>query len=110
MNAIEIPGPLCCIVVKGEHSLVGERINELNGEEGIATGLLAHQLRKRRAPLRLATKGVGNQLPEMLAGQGPKRDLLYLSSSALDGTELLHQRMSSSDFIVPVSTDQQEVP
>src|SRR5215467_11828341 len=109
VNALEIPGPARSIMIKGEHSFVGERKNELNGEERIATRLLVHQSRKRCAAFRLAAKGVRNQLPEMPSAERPKGDLLYLSASRLDRVEFPHQRMRGSDFVVAVSTDQQEM-
>src|SRR6516162_423433 len=109
VNALEIPGPACSIVIKGEHSFIGERGNELNGEERIATRLLVHQLRERRAAFRLAAKGVRNQLPEMLSAERPKRDLLYPSAGGLDRVELAHERMRWSDFIVAVGADEKKI-
>src|SRR5215470_13852111 len=53
VNAIEIPGPACSIMIKGEHSFIGERSNELNGEERIAARLLVHQSRERCTAFRL---------------------------------------------------------
>src|SRR5262249_30574318 len=67
-NTSKVPGPTRSIVIKGEHSFFGQRRNELNGEERIATRLFVHQLRERRAAFRLAPKCVPNQLPKMLLG------------------------------------------
>ena len=39
-------------MIEGEHSLFGERGHELIGEEGIAAGLLVHQLSERCGALR----------------------------------------------------------
>src|SRR6202022_4631663 len=75
VNAVEIPGPARSIMIEGEHSLFGERRDELNGEERIATRFLVHQLRKRRCALRLAAKRIRNYLPEMLSGEQRERDL-----------------------------------
>ena len=63
-------------MIEGEQSFLGERRKELNGEKWIAAGLLVHQLRQRRGALRLAVKSIRNQLPEVLAGERRKRDLL----------------------------------
>src|SRR6516164_3309583 len=109
VNVIEIPGPARNIMIKGEHSFIGERRNELNGEERIAPRLLVHQSRERRAAFRLAAKGVRNQLREMLSAERPKRDLLYLSASGLDRVELAHERMHCSDFVVAVGADEEKV-
>src|SRR6516164_3401553 len=43
VNAVEIAVPARSIMVKGEHSFVGERKNELNGEERIATRHLVYR-------------------------------------------------------------------
>ena len=80
VNALEIPGPARRIMIEGEHSLFGERRDELNGEERIAAGLLVHQLRERRGALRFAAKRVRDQLPEMLPGERRQRDLRDLSA------------------------------
>src|SRR5262249_20968289 len=109
VNALEIPGPARSIMIKGEHSFIGERRNELNGEERIATRLLVHQSRERRAAFRLAAKGVRNQLPEMLSAERPKRDLLYLSASSLYRVELAHERMRCRDFVVAVGANEEKI-
>src|SRR5262249_6178333 len=109
VNALEVPGPARGIMIKAEHSFIGERRNELNGEERIATRLLMHQSREQRAAFRLAAKGVRNQLPEMLSAELPKRDLLYPSASGLDRLELAHERMSCRDFVVAVGADEEEM-
>src|SRR5215813_8488158 len=109
VNVLEIPGPARSIMIKGEHSFIGERRNELNGEERIATRLLVHQSREQRTAFRLAAKGVRNQLPEMLSAERPKRDLLYPSTGGLDRVELAHERMGGSDFVIAVGTDEEEI-
>src|ERR1700726_2189541 len=57
-------------MVEDEHSLFGQRRDELNREERISSRLLAHQFRKRRRALRLAAKRVRDQLPEVLLASG----------------------------------------
>ena len=66
VNAIEIPGPARGIMIKGEQSFLGERRNELNGEERIATRFLFHKLREWMCTFGLAAKRVHNQLLKML--------------------------------------------
>src|ERR1700732_5215501 len=97
-------------MVEDEHSLFGERSDELNGEERISTRLLAHQWRERRRALRLAAKRVRDQLPEVLLGERRQRDLRDLAAGGLDGLELPSQRMGSIDFVVAIGTDQHQVP
>src|SRR5215831_8103521 len=96
-------------MIKGEHPFIGERRNELNDEERIATGLFMHQFCERRAAFRLTAKGVPNQVPEMPAGEWPKRDLLYFCASGFDRLQLAHQRMRGSDFVVAVGADEEKV-
>src|SRR5262245_11788982 len=45
----------------------------------------------------------------MLLGERPKRDLLYVSGSALDRFKLAHERMLCSDFVVAVSADEEKI-
>src|ERR1700720_4998003 len=96
-------------MVEDEHSLFGERRDELNGEERISARLLAHKLRERRRTLRLAAKRVRDQLPEVLLGERRQRDLRHLGAGVLHGIEPLPQRMDGSDFVVAICADQQEV-
>src|SRR6202021_1055807 len=96
-------------MVENEHSLFGERRDELNGEEGISTRLLAHQLRERCRALRLAAKRVRDQLPEVLLGERRQRNLRYLGAGVLHRIELLPQRMGGVDFVVAIGADQNEV-
>src|SRR5262249_42936052 len=109
VNAVEIAVPARSIMVKDEHSFVGERRNELNGEERIATRLLVHQLRERRDGFRRAANSVGNQLPNMLSGERPKRDLDYCSASGLDCVEFAHERMRGSDFVIAVGAYEENI-
>ncbi len=97
-------------MVEDEHSLFGERRDELNGEERISARLLAHQLRERRRALRLAAKRVRDQLPEVLLGERRQRNLGHLGAGVLQGIELLPQRMDGIDFVIAICADQQEVP
>src|SRR5215469_2574444 len=96
-------------MVKDEHSFVGERRNELNGEERIASRLLVHQLGERRGGFRHAANSVRNQLPDMLSGERPKRDLVYRSASGLDCVEFAHERMRGSDFVIAVGAYEEKI-
>ena len=96
-------------MIEGEHALVGERREELNGEKRIAGRLLVHQLRERRGALRLAAKRIRNQLPEVVTGERRKRDLLHLAAGVLDRLKLARQRMGGIDLVVPIGADQHQV-
>ena len=109
VDAVEIPGPARRIMIEGEQPFLGERGQELDGEERIAAGLLVHQLRERRGALRLAAKRVRDQLPEMLPGERRQRDLRDLAAGGLDGVELAHQRMGGGDLVVAIGADQHQV-
>src|SRR6516165_8409822 len=109
VNAVEIAVPARSIMVKDEHSFVGERRNELNGEERIATRLLVNQLRERRDGFRRTANSVRNQLPDMCSGERPKRDLVYRSASGLDRIELAHERMRGSNFVVAEGPDEEKI-
>src|SRR5215475_4077603 len=109
VNAVEIAVPARSIMIKDEHSFVGERRNELNSEERIATRLLVHQLRERRDGFRRAANSVRNQLPDMFSGERSKRDLVYRSASGLDRVELAHERVRWSDFVVAISADEKKI-
>jgi hypothetical protein len=109
LNPTEVPGPARRVVIEGEHALVRERRNEPMGEERIATCFLMHQPRERRGAISLAAKSFRNQLLEMYRGEGGKRDLHHLAASRLDGLELLPQRVSRSDLVSTIGTDQQEM-
>src|ERR1700722_1758416 len=96
-------------MVEDEHSLFGERRDELNGEERISARLLAHQLRERRRALRLAAKRVRDQLPEGLLGERRQRNLRHPGAGVLHRIELLPQRMGGIDFVIAIGADQHEV-
>src|SRR5215831_13781483 len=96
-------------MLEGQHALFGKRRNELNGEKRVATALLMHEPRERLGALRLARKGVGNQLRELLAGDRRQRDLCDLSTGGLDSVESPHQRMGGGDLVVSIGADQHEV-
>src|SRR5215510_13135108 len=109
VNAIDIPRPAPSIMIEGKHFFFGERRNELNGEERIATRLLLNQLREWHVLFRLTVKRVRKQLSEMLLCERPERDLVHLSPGTPDRLKLTHQRMSGIDFIVTVSANHHEV-
>ena len=63
-------------MVKGKQALVVERVQELDGKEGIPAGLLMHQLRQRRSLLRPAAQRIRDQLPHVRTRQRRQADLL----------------------------------
>ena len=96
-------------MIEGEQPFGGKGRNELDDEKWIASRLLVHKLSEWRCAIRLAPKRVRNKLPEMLSGERRKRDLRYLCASSCDGLELPAQRMGSSNLVVPIGADQQQV-
>ena len=72
VNAIEIPGPERPVVIEAEQALFGECVKKLNHEERIAGGLLMHQLRQRRGAQGGAAKRIGDQLPDVVTGEGAR--------------------------------------
>src|SRR5262249_59614735 len=96
-------------MIKSKHAFFGERRDELNGEKRTASRLLMNQLRERPATVGCAAKCVRKQLTQVLQGERGKRDLLYLSASALDRLELPLQWMGGIDFVVAISAYQHEV-
>src|ERR1700724_3164700 len=76
VNAIELPAPARRVVIEAEQPLSGERRNELNGEERIATRLLVHQSRQRGGMVRRAAKRICNEPPHVFSGERRKTNLL----------------------------------
>jgi hypothetical protein len=109
VNPLEIPAPTRRVVIEGEQALFSERMKKLNHEEWIAGGLLIHQLRQRCGDRGFATKGIRDQLPEVIARERLQADLLHLCSGLADRIELAHQRMCGIDLVVPVGADQHQI-
>ena len=97
-------------MVEAEQALFGERVNELNNEEHILGGFLLHQMRQRRGAPGFAAKRVGDQLPDVVAAERRKRDLLDPCACVSDCFELAHQGMRVVDLIVPIGADQHQGP
>ena len=97
-------------MIEGEQPLFRQRGNELNGEKWIAGRLRVHQLRERRGALRCAAQRIRNQLRQVVTEERRKGDLLHRRSRLTDRVEFAHERMGSTDFVVPVGTDQHQVP
>src|SRR5208337_122083 len=82
---------------------------KLDHEEGIAGGLLMHQLSQRRGALRLAAKRICNQFPKVFRSERRKRDRLDLPACVHDRLELPSQRMRGVDLVVAVGPDQHQI-
>ena len=67
---------------RSEQALVGERVQELDGKEGIAVGLFMHQLRQRCGFLRPAAQRIHDQLPHVFTRQRCQADLLQAGPRA----------------------------
>jgi hypothetical protein len=54
--------------------------------------------------------GIGDQLSQIVMGEGRKYDVLHYRSSFADRFELAHQWMGGIDFVVAIGSDQQQMP
>ena len=109
-DVIDVPLPGWCDWVEREQPLFGQRREELDREEGIAAGLLVHQLRQRPRALRLAMQGVGDEPADIVEPEGCQHDLLDRRSSLADRLQRPRKRVRRADLVLPVGPDQQQVP
>jgi hypothetical protein len=61
-------------MIEIEHSLFGERSDELDGKERVSACLFVYQLRQRRGAIQIAAQRVGEQLPYIFAGERRQSD------------------------------------
>ena len=109
LDAIEVPGPARLAMIEGEQSLLGQRGEELDGEEGIAAGLLVHQPGQRRGAVPRAMQGVGDEPAHILKPERRQQDLLHRAPACADRRQPPHQRVRWCDLVVAVGADQQQV-
>ena len=76
VNAIEFPAPTRCVMIEAQQSFFGQRGEELNREERIAACLLVHKLRQRGGGVRLATKRIRDEPPQIVSIERRKANLL----------------------------------
>ena len=81
---LDVPLPGCVSRVEREQSFLGQRREELDREERIASGLLVHQLRQRLGALRLAVQGIGDEPADIVEPEGRQHDLLHPRSGLAD--------------------------
>ena len=110
VEPIEFPAPAQRVMIEAEQALFGERGNKLNGEKRIAARLLVHQLRQRGGIARRAAKRIGDEMAHVFAGEWRKTNLLHRRSRLADSIERAQQRVRGIDLVVPVGTDQQQMP
>src|ERR1700730_3046712 len=85
-------------------------MNKLNGEKWIASRLLVDQLRQWLRALRPAMQGIGDDPADIIEPEGRQYDLLDLRSGLADRRQRPRKWVREADFVVPVSSDQQQVP
>ncbi len=59
-------------MIERKQPLLGQRGEELDGEEGIAGGLFLHQPGQGRGAVRRAMQGIGDELPPGAAPAGAR--------------------------------------
>ena len=91
VNAIQVPYPAAFTVVEAEQAFLSQRGNELDGEEGIARGLLMNQFRERSGASRLAVQRVRQQLTQIVLTERCQNDVLHCRSGLTDRIEFAHQ-------------------
>ena len=81
-DARHVPGPAAGGTIEGDQPLRIQRRQEVNGEERIAAGLLAHQSRQGGGLRRRAMDGVGDEPVHRARGQRPDGDLPHDGAAA----------------------------
>ena len=84
-------------------------IKELDREEGIARGLVEHQLGQRPYLLALGAKGIGDEPLDIAESEWREHDFLDVSTGAAHRLQRPHQRMRGTDLVVAIGADQQEM-
>src|ERR1700756_3720927 len=97
-------------MIQGKQALFGERGKELSGKERIAICLMVDQLRQWHDSMSFTVQRVCNQVPEMFFGKWPKRDFTDVSAGVADCFELPDQSGVCINLIVPIGTNQQQMP
>src|SRR6266850_4463620 len=96
-------------VIKSEQPLVLERRDELDRKKWIASSPVVNRLCEREDALRLALKGVRNQLRYVPLGKRCKFDFVDASSRLANAFEFSSQWMSGIDLVIPIGADHQQV-
>jgi hypothetical protein len=109
LDAIEVPGPARLAMIEGEQSLLGQRGEELDGEEGIAAGLFVHQPGQRLGAVPLAMQGIGDEPAYVLKPERRQQDILHRRARMADRRQPPHERVRWCDLVVAVGADQEQV-
>ena len=109
-NPIQVPDPAGRIPVEPEQPFFGQRRKKLYGKEWVAASLLLDQLREGTGSHPVAAEGIGDQSADIIGSEIRQRDFLYPRSIATDRGKCLHQRMSRTDIVVAIGSDEQHVP
>src|SRR5262245_40859985 len=87
-----------------------KRRQEFERKERIATSLVVDQLRERKGALRLAMERIGDQLSEVFPREWRQHDLPQDTPGTFDLHQRACERMRGVDLVVPIRSDQQQMP
>ena len=90
LDACQVPGPGRGIRVEREEPLLGQRRDKLEGEEGVASGLLVHELGQGPGAVPHAVQGVGDELANIVEGEGRQHDVGHARCGRADGRKRPH--------------------
>src|ERR1700674_1241712 len=110
MDAGQVPVPAAIGRIERDELSVRQRGDELDDEEGIAAGLLVDEVRKRLNALGVADERGGEQPTDVMDVERCDEHLVHPRAGRLDSLEPLRERVGLSDFVVAVSTDDEEMP
>src|SRR5215470_3888758 len=108
MDATEVPGPACPLVIESQEPLINEHMQKLDHEERIAVRLRVHQSSERISLLGAAAKRVRNKISEVIGRQRRQLDILHPSGCA-ERLHLAHERMHCGDLVIAEGTDEEEI-
>ena len=69
-----------------------------------------HELGQGPGAVPHAVQGVGDELANIVEGEGRQHDVGHVRCGRADGRKRPHQRVRGTDFVVPVGADDQQMP
>ncbi|MNN09731.1 hypothetical protein D3C81_1226270 [compost metagenome] len=85
MDALRLPAPAPRLVVVGQQLFLGQRLEELDDEERVSSGLVLHQPGQRDDARRRTAQGLSDQLLDVRAGQRRQTYLVDAHAGLADG-------------------------
>src|ERR1700730_14262721 len=109
-DVIDVPLPAWRDWVEREQPLFGQRRKELDREKWITTGLLLHQLRQGPCALRPAMQRIVDEPVDIIEPEGCQHYLTHPHIGIADRIEGPQKRVRRTDLVVPVGSDQKQMP